>query len=243
MRNTATLVRHNMILLLREPGPLLSRMILPLAFLVTLRPLYTAAQGQELGTTQAVLGALVTFSLLAMSIVGGSVLSERIWHTWNRLRATSLRPAELLAGKAIPVLGALLAQQFVIVGFGVILLHMRVAAPALLLLAMLAWTLVLLGIGSALGVLANSFSALSAGYDIGGLLLSSLGGALVPISAMPGWIAAIAPVSPGYWAVSALRAAADGNASSTLTACAVLTGFAVAAGLVAAWRVAHSGLR
>jgi ABC-2 type transport system permease protein len=74
-------------------------------------------------------------------------------------------------------------------------------------------------------------------YDIGGLLLSSLGGALVPVAAMPGWIAAIAPISPGYWAVSALRAAVDGHASQAPAGSAVLTGFAIAAALVTAWRV------
>jgi ABC-2 type transport system permease protein len=141
MPNAVALVRHNTTLLLREPGPLLSRMVLPLAFLVTLRPLYTAAQDQSAGTTQAVLAALVTFSSLAMSIVGASVLNERVWHTWNRLRAAALRPAEILAGQGIPVLGALLAQQAVILGFGVLVCHLRVEDPALLVVALLAWTL------------------------------------------------------------------------------------------------------
>jgi ABC-2 type transport system permease protein len=236
LHNTAALVRHNTALLLREPGPLISRMVLPLAFLITLRPLYTAAQGSYQGTTQAVLGALVTFSLLAMSIVGASVLNERVWHTWNRLRAVPVRPAELLAGKGIPVLGALLAQQLVVLAAGMAL-GMRVDNPGLLALVLLAWTLVLLAIGTALGVFASSYGALSAGYDVGGLVLSSLGGALVPISTMPGPIAAIAPVSPGYWAVSGLRAATEGSVSTALTASAVLVGFAVLASLIAAWRI------
>ncbi|GAA4607270.1 hypothetical protein GCM10023195_27430 [Actinoallomurus liliacearum] len=112
---TGVLVRHNLLLMLREPGPLLSRMILPLAFITLLRPLYLAAQGRTAGTEQAVVGTLVTFSLLALSISGGAILTERLARTWDRLRGTPLHPAEMLAGKAIPVFAALLAQQVLIV--------------------------------------------------------------------------------------------------------------------------------
>ena len=185
LRATA-LIRHNTVLMLREPGPLASRMIMPLAFLVLLHPLYEAAQGQRGGTAQAVIATLITFSLLALSIVGGSILTDRSWHTWERIRATAVHPAELLAGKALPVLAALLAQQALIIAFGVLVLGLTVAALPLLMLALLAWTLTLLGLGAMLGVLARSLAELSAAYDIGAMLLSSLGGALVPLAVAAG---------------------------------------------------------
>lgn len=127
LRATA-LIRHNAVLMFREPGPLASRMIMPLVFLVLLHPLYQAAQGQRGGTAQAVIATLITFSLLALSIVGGSILTDRSWHTWERVRATAVHPAELLAGKALPVLAALLAQQGLIIIFGVTVLGLTVAA-------------------------------------------------------------------------------------------------------------------
>ncbi len=238
LRATA-LIRHNTVLMLREPGPLASRMIMPLAFLVLLHPLYEAAQGQRGGTAQAVIATLITFSLLALSIVGGSILTDRSWHTWERIRATAVHPAELLAGKALPVLGALLAQQALIIAFGVLVLGLTVAALPLLMLALLAWTLTLLGLGAMLGVLARSLAELSAAYDIGAMLLSSLGGALVPLAVLPGWVRHVAPVSPGYWAVSALDAAFRGDAGRTLAASAVLAAFAVAAGLVTTLRASR----
>jgi ABC-2 type transport system permease protein len=92
-------------------------------------------------------------------------------------------------------------------------------------------------------VLARSLSELSAAYDIGAMIGSSLGGALVPLTAMPHWVRVIAPASPGYWAVTALRAALHDNVSRTLLACAVLAGFAGAAGLVAMSRVSRGGGR
>jgi ABC-2 type transport system permease protein len=240
---TGAIIRHNTILLLREPGPLASRLIMPLVFIALLHPLYQAAQGTSTGASQAVIATLVTFSLLGLSIVGGSILTERIWHTWERIRATALRPAELLVGKAVPAMTALLAQQALIIGFGVAVLGLGVPSPVLLALAVAAWTVALLGMGAAIGVLARSLSELSVIYDIGGLILSSLGGALVPLSVMPGWVRHVAPASPGYWAVSVLRAALHGDGAGTIRASAVLLGFALSFGAVAALRAGRGSVR
>lgn len=236
---TAALVRHNTLLMLRDPGPLASRMILPLAFLILLHPLYEQAQGARGGITQAVIATVVTFSLLAMSIAGGSIMTERIWHTWERVRATAARPAEVLAGKAVPVITSLLVQQALVIGFGAVVLGLPVAGLPLLAIVLVAWTLTLTAVGAALGLLATSLSGLSAAYDIGAMILSSLGGALVPLTAMPGWIRHVAPASPGYWAVSALEAALRGEAGRALTASAVLLAFTAGAAGVAAARASR----
>src|SRR5262249_410178 len=68
------------------------------------------------GTRQAAAGMAVMFSLFAINVVGAKVLAERGWHTWDRLRATPASPAELLAGKALPMLAVLLFQQAVVPG-------------------------------------------------------------------------------------------------------------------------------
>jgi ABC-2 type transport system permease protein len=240
LSRTGALIRHNVLLMLREPGPLASRMILPLVFLLLLHPLYEQAQGQRNGITQAVVATIVTFSMLAMSIAGSSILTERIWHTWERLRASAAHPAELLVGKATPVLAALVLQQGAVLAFAAAVLGLRVAEVPLLVLVMLAWAVTLTGMGAALGLLVGSLSSLAACYDIGGMLLSSLGGALVPLAAMPIWIRHVAPVSPGYWAVSALEAALRGDASRALIASGVLLAFGACACLIAGIRAARS---
>ena len=74
LRRTGVLIRHNTAVLLHEPGPLIGRLVMPIMLLTALRPLYEQAQGPR-GTGQAVVGSLVTFSLLALSIVGGSIRS------------------------------------------------------------------------------------------------------------------------------------------------------------------------
>lgn len=230
------LVRHNALLMLREPGPLLSRMILPLVFMTLLRPLYLSAQGSTAGTEQAVVGTLVTFSLLALSISGNAILTERLGRTWDRLRGTPLRPAELLLGKAVPVLTALLAQQLLIVGFGVCVFGLRVPHPFLLLGVLLSWSCTLLALGALLGVLVRTMGELSAAYDIGGMLLSSVGGALVPLSVL-GVGGRRGSGLPGYWAAHGLRAALAGDARTAAVACGTLCGVAVVCATVASVRL------
>ncbi|WP_084704473.1 ABC transporter permease [Phaeacidiphilus oryzae] len=234
---TGVLIRHNLLLMVREPGPVLSRMVLPLVFLTLLRPLYLAAQGPGAGTEQAVAGTLVTFSLLALSISGSAILTERLAGTWDRLRAAPLRAAELLVGKAVPVFAALLAQQLLIVGCGVLAFGLTVRHPLLLAGVLLCWSGTLLGMGALFGVLARSMGELSAAFDIGGMLLSSLGGALVPLSVLPRWVADAAPASPGYWAVRGLHAALAGDARTSFTACVTLLAVALACGTLASLRL------
>jgi ABC-2 type transport system permease protein len=237
------LIRHNVLLMAREPGPLLSRLVLPLVFVTLLRPLYTAGQGESAGTEQAVVGTLVTFSLLALSICGSAILTERLGRTWDRLRGTVLRPAELLAGKAVPAFAVLLAQQFTVVGFAVCAFGLPVPHPFLLLGVLLSWSWALLGLGALLGVLVRSLGALSAAYDIGGMLLSSVGGALVPLAALPAWVSDVAPASPGYWAVRGMRAALAGDAYAVAESCGTLLGVALVCGTVASVRLRGRGGR
>lgn len=235
-----TLARHNATLMLREPGPVISRLVQPLVLITLMRPLYQAAlarDGAQAGTIQVVTGMLVMFSLLALSVVGTGILTERSWRTWDRLRATPARPGELLTAKAAPALALLIVLQAEVIAFGAGMFGLHVPDPGLLALAVTAWALALLGIGTALGATLRSQSELNVAYDIGGLLFSALGGALIPAAELPGWARAIAPASPGYWAMGALRDALRGQAGPTVRDAAVLAGVAAAAGAVAAWRM------
>jgi ABC-2 type transport system permease protein len=237
---TLALVRHNSTLLLREPGPMISRLVLPVVAVIVFEPLYRSAlagQGRAAGIAQAVTGVLVLFSLLALSIVGTSILTERSWHTWDRVRATPARPLELLAGKAVPAFALLLLQQALVLGLGVVVLGMHVASLGLLAIASVVWALTLMGIGTMLGTLLRSQSEFSSVQDIGSFLSTGLGGALVPLAAMPGWLRDFAPISPAYWAMRALNAAANGAAGELWHAIGVLLAIGVAAGGIAAWRI------
>jgi ABC-2 type transport system permease protein len=236
----SALIRLNTTLLLREPGPVISRLVMPLVLIAVLHPLYKAAlvgAGLDAGIQQVVAGILVMFSLLALSIVGSAILTERSWRTWDRLRATPAASWELLVGKAVPAFGVLVVQQVVVLGFAAALFGLNVTDLGLLSIAVLSWVLALLCIGMALGAIARSHSELAIFYDNGGLALTTLGGALVPLAMMPGWAQALAPLSPGYWAMDSYRSALSGNVSSLLQDVTVLLALAAAAGGLATWRI------
>jgi ABC-2 type transport system permease protein len=238
----AMLVRHNFALLTREPGPLISRLLQPVVLMMLMRPLYVAAlarYGVQAGTIQVVAGMLVLFSLLAMSVVGGAIMAERAWRTWDRLRVTPARAGELLAGKAVPAFAMLSVQQAVVISFGVVVFRLHVGNLGLVAAAVACWALALLGLGATFGAVLRSQSELQVAYDLGGVLLSALGGAMVPLASLPGWAQAIAPASPGYWAMSALRSALLGQAAGTLRAAGVLLAIAGVMGTVAVWRISR----
>jgi ABC-2 type transport system permease protein len=151
---------------------------------------------------------------------------------------SAVRTAELLIGKAVPVLGVPAAQQAIVLGSGVVFFGMPVAAPGLLVAACAAWGLARLGMGTAVGRLVRSYGQLSAAFDIGALFLTTLGGALVPLSTLPGWVRVVSRLSPGCWAAQSLRHAAAGDPGPTFTGAGVLLAVAAGTGAIAAWRVA-----
>jgi len=238
MNGATVLTRHNFALLMREPGPVLSRIGMPLVLITALRPLYAAALGSD-GVTQAVTGMLVLFSMLGLSIIAGGILTERSWHTLDRLRATPVRPVQILIGKAVPFGVVLLAQQAAIVAYGVGVLGLRVTRIDLLLVAGVSWAITLLCAGAALATVVRSTAELSAVIDLGAMFFTVLGGAMVPLGLMPSWLRSAAPLSPGYWALQGLRCALTGDATATLRSAGVLLAAAAVFGAFAAWRISR----
>lgn len=239
---SAVLIRHNVAMLAAEPGPVLSRILMPLVLITAMRPLYQAAMGKD-GIGLAVTGMLILFSMLGLSMIGSGILVERMWHTLDRLRVSSARPHQILIGKAIPYGVILLLQQAAIVGYGVVVLGLSVRRWDLFAVAGVAWAATLLCAGAVVATIARSFSGLAAITDIGGLFFAVLGGAMVPLALMPTWLANLAPISPGYWALGAMRGAMTGDPVATLRDAGVLAVVAVAFGAVAAWRITRGWAR
>jgi ABC-2 type transport system permease protein len=235
---TLPLVDANLRLFARDPGPLLGRIIQPVLSLLILQRLYVVALGgQAAGTAQVVLGYLVLFSLLGTSIVGNAILTDRKWHTLDRLRSCPLHPAELLTGKAIPILLFILVQQTVLFTLGVAVLGLRVDSYSLLAITDVVWAIAVLCLGIAIAVLVRSLAQLSAIIDIGASICTGLGGGLVPLAVMPAWIRHLAPFSPAFWAMRGLHGALSGQTTTTLTSSAVLAAVAAICIAIASHRL------
>jgi ABC-2 type transport system permease protein len=236
-RRLALLVGHNTTLRLRDPGHLISYLVMPMVLMLVFSPLYRAALPQG-GEAQAVIGMLVMFSVLSLSVVGTALLTERTWRTWNRVRVTPVSVVEMLIGKALPVFVLLVVQQTVLIVFGAQVVDMPVTGSfALILSAVCVWSFALLAIGVALASVVRSHGELAAVCDVGALTVSALGGALTPIAMMPAWAQTVAPASPGYWAVTMLKAAVAGEADAVARAALVLVAVGAVAGVLACVRI------
>lgn len=235
---TGLMAKYNTLLRLRDPGQLISYIAMPMLLMLVFKPLYVTAL--KTGTLQAVTGPLVMFSVFALSIVGNSIMVEREWRTWDRLRVTRVSRAELLLGKAVPAYVILLLQQSVLLIFGCLVIGLPVP-PTMgwIMLAVAVWGFTLLALGSALATIVRSRGDLGMVSDLGAMLVSALGGALVPVSLMPAWAQHIAPASPGYWAMSLLRAAIDGDASRMLRPALVCLAIGLACGAFATYRLSR----
>ena len=211
-----TVARHQAVLLARDPGPMIGYTVMGLLLMTATRSLYAVvaplvpAAGS--GIDQAAAGMAVMFSLFALKVGAAHLLNERTWRTRDRLRASPAGFGEVLAGKALPVLAALIVQQAVLFGVAAALfgLHPRAGWPALAGCAV-AWSVCVLLLGFGASALARSPAQLSTAGDIFALLTTVIGGALAPAALLPGPLRAIAPVSPGYWALAAYHAALAGG--------------------------------
>lgn len=236
LRRMAAIARHDLRLLRTDPGFLVVFTVSPLAFMA----FSTKASGAALriylpgadvgGAAFIVPGAAVVFSGFLVGNVGFGVFREHGWKTWERLRASSLSSAELMAGKSVVPLLCIAFQLTALLGGGALLfgLDMRGSWAAFLLVAV-ALGLMNLALGFMLLALCRSSMQLNAISSGGAMLVGGLAGAVTPVETLPGWAQAVAPAMPAYWAMRGFRAVTidGGGLSEVALPLAVLLGFAV----------------
>lgn len=88
-RRIGVLIRHQVIMRVRDPGQVISYVLTPMILMLVFKPLYLRAFAGNQGTLQVVTGPLIMFSVFTLAIIGNSILVEREWHTWDRLRTSS----------------------------------------------------------------------------------------------------------------------------------------------------------
>src|SRR5690606_38112750 len=125
-------------------------------------------------------------------------------------RASPLRVSEYFAGKAVPLFVLFALQKVVLLAVGWVVVDMpwriEVWAVPIVVLATAAAEV---AIGLALVAVCTSIHQLNGLSSLGGLVIVGLGGGLSAVATLPGWAQAVAPASPAYWSVRALRAVGD----------------------------------
>lgn len=243
-RRSAAVARHDLRVLRRDPAPLIILIFMPLVLMAFLKPafrsfLVEAGAADANGAEQAVPGMTVMFAFFLVGQVGFAFFREHGWATWERLRASPATPAEIMVGKTVaPTVMAAVQISFLLLA-GVVLFDLRIAGSVLALVPIsLALIACLVALGFALVALCRTVMQLNAFANLGALLFAGFGGALAPIDTLPGWARAVAPATPGFWAMDGLqRVVADSAGVADVARPAlVLVAFAVGLGALAAWR-------
>ena len=174
----------------------------------------------------------IAFAVIATSLVSLGITTsyDRFYGVLKRLGGSPLSRAELIAAKILAVLVVEAVQVAVLVGAASVLLGWSPPAGALvglLVVAVLLGTLAFAGVGLLLaGTLrAETMLAVANILFAAGLVL---GGVVLPISHLPGPLAAVAGALPAAALSDALRVAlgGSGDAAGSL---ALLAGWGVAA--------------
>lgn len=197
------------------------------------------------GTEHGIPGLAVLFCWVNLPFFCWSAYDEHGFGTWDRLRGGLVRPSVVLAAK-VAFMSAYLVGMFVISYVGGLGLGMHPNGSGV---GWAATALITSVVASTYGLMlyvliptGNLFIIIS---HAGCLVMGGFAGALVPFRLLPGWVQAIAPVLPQYWAVRAFRKVSlDGlGLTSILTELAVLVCFGVFCVAVAAWRFDPEALK
>jgi ABC-2 type transport system permease protein len=241
------LARHDLLILRNDPSILAILTLMPLIVVAFVKDLYRpwlleAGVVDPTGAEQALPGMAVMFSFFLMSTVGFTVFREHDWNTWQRLRASPMRPGEIIVAKTVTPAFASALQLGVLFAGGYLLFGFRIRGSWMELALMCTMLIVVLeSLGLALMGLCTTVSQLTAVANLGTMVLAALGGAITPISSLPAWAAPLAPLSPMYWVMRGFRSivSGDGIAAVALPV-AVLAGEAAVLLAVARWRFSMS---
>jgi ABC-2 type transport system permease protein len=233
-RRSAAIVRNEVRVLRRDPTPLMILVVMPLIYAPIFRSTFRAAlvvsgRPGASGAEFVVPGSAVQFLFFLAPTVGFAFFREHGWGTWERLRTSAASAAEIVVAKALPMVAIGALQLVVLFGVGFALLDLHVPGSALGVVAVSAALLgCVVALGVAITAVARTLQQVSAIGYLGATVLGAIGGALVPFATLPGWVRAIAPVTPQYWAMrgyNALILDGQGFGAAVRPAC-MLAGFA-----------------
>ena len=201
------LIRHEMKALKDDPGSLVFLLIMPLLMMGLMKPLFGLSLQAEgflsaNGAEQAVPGIAAMFATFTGSFAGFTFFREHGWHTWDRLRASQATTPDIMVGKLVPTLIIAIVQMLALFALGVALFDLVVSGSLIALsFIVIAFSLSMLSFGMAITSLSRTSLQLNTYVNLAGIVFAGIGGALVPLAVLPGWVQTVARFTPTYWAM------------------------------------------
>jgi len=241
VRHSVAVASNELRILRRDPSWIILVLGVPLVLVGLLRNgvhaiLVLSGHPGVSGADFSVPAQAVTFVFYLPALIGLSFLREHTWGTWDRLRTSTATTTGIVVGKLIPVVSLGMLQMAVVFGLGGAAFGLTVrGSVAGVVLVVAALLIAVVAMGTAITSLVHTAQQLNAVGNIAPVGLGAIGGALMPLSTLPGWVHHIAPATPQYWAMrgfDAMILSGQGIASAVLPAVMLLC-FAAGFGLVA----------
>lgn len=145
------------------------------------------------------IGCISTFAI--------SLVNERNEGTLLRLRLAPVGGSQVLAGKALACLCACTGVATLLLVVGRLLFRIRIQSLGLLALGVLATAACFTGLMMMVSTFGRTTRAVSgAGWALF-MIMSMLGGGMIPLIAMPDWMQAVSSASPVKWGILSLEGA------------------------------------
>jgi ABC-2 type transport system permease protein len=209
MPRSVAIARNELRVMRRDPLPLVVLLVMPLVmaplFATTFRAaLILSGHPHASGADFAIPSQAVEFAFFLAPFTTFLFFREHGWKTWSRLRSSPASSAEIIIGKAAPMVALGVVQIVVLLAFGDVVLGLHLHGEAF---AVLAVEIVYVGCAVAFGIALTALLRTSQQVNAFGFLcatlMAALGGALVPLSTLPSWTRRLAPATPQYWAMRA----------------------------------------
>ena len=223
-----------LLLTLRRGESVLITLIVPVLLLIFFASLNIVPTSSG-KAADFLLPGMLALAIMATGMVslGIATAYERYYGVLKRLGSSPLPRSGLIIAKVISVLALELIQAVVLVGVAVILYGWRPAgAPLLTLLVMAIGTVTFAALGLAMAGALRAEVTLAAANGLY-LLFLLLGGGILPLSHLPGALAAIAQILPAAALTQALQATLSNGVAFPGTALLTLAIWAVVILLVA----------
>jgi ABC-2 type transport system permease protein len=159
--------------------------------------------GYEISFPQSISwGIFGCVSAFAMSLV-----TERVFGTYLRLRVSPVTRGEILAGKGLACFLACAMVSAFLLALGGVAFGVRVLDPVKLVVAIAASSACFVGLMMFTSVLGRTERAVAGSVWAIMMPLAMLGGSMVPQIAMPRWMQAAGSVSPVKWMIRSFEGA------------------------------------
>ena len=190
------------------------------------------AQGSD-GRAVAFPAALLWSLLACAATFAVSLAAERASGTELRLRAAPISISSILGGKALACLVACLFGSALLAIAARLILGIAPGSVLAVAAALFCASACFVGLIFLLGSIGGSQQAVAGAGWATLIVFAMIGGAMVPLSALPDWLAPVSQISPVKWGIVALEGAyfRSFSARELLQPCAVLLAMGVGAGL------------